>query len=554
MVWVIKFSDPQEGNMTAAAVDSATELDALVVGAGFSGLYLLHRLRGDGFRVRAVESAPEVGGTWYWNRYPGARCDVESVDYSYSWDDDLQQEWDWTEKYPAQGDILAYLRHVADRFDLRKDIDFETTVAAATWDPDSARWTARTEDGREYVARFLLMAVGCLSVPKEVDLPGVEQFDGQVLRTWDWPEEADLAGRKVCVVGTGSTGAQVVPALAEVVERLTVVQRTPNFVIPTRNRPLEPGELEAVKAEYGARRERNRTHPAGVFRADNPKNAMEVDEAERLATFQERWEGGGINFLGAFADLMFDQAANDAICEFVRDKIDEIVEDPKVAALLKPDSYPLGAKRPVVATDYYETFNRANVHLVDVRENPLESLTGTGLALANGEQHEFDTLVLATGFDSFTGAFTKMDIRGRDGLLLRDVWQEHGPKTSLGLASAGFPNMLVVANAGSPSVLANMVTAIEQHVDWIADLLAHMRAQGLRSIEAEEEAQEKWVAHVEEVANTTLWPNGDSGSWYRGANIAGKPQIFMPYAGGVVEYGNALQQSAENGYEGFVLA
>ncbi|GGD06418.1 flavin-containing monooxygenase [Nocardioides daphniae] len=537
-----------------SSVDSATELDVLVVGAGFSGLHLLHRLRGDGFSVRVVESAPEVGGTWYWNRYPGARCDVESVDYSYSWDDELQQEWDWTEKYPAQGDILAYLKHVADRFDLRKDIDFETTVAGAEWDAESARWTARTEDGRTYVAQYLLMAVGCLSVPKEVDLPGADRFSGQVLRTWNWPEDADLTGRSVCVVGTGSTGAQVVPALAEVVGDLTVVQRTPNFVIPTRNRPLADGELEAVKAEYPARRQRNASHPAGVFRSDNPKTAFEVDEGERHATFQERWEGGGINFLGSFSDLMFDQAANDAVCAFVHEKIEEIVDDPKVAELLKPDSYPLGAKRPVIATDYYETFNRDNVHLVDVRENPLESFTETGLALANGDQHEFDTLVLATGFDSFTGAFTKMDVRGRDGLQLREVWQAEGPKTSLGLSSDGFPNLLIVANAGSPSVLANMVAAIEQHVAWIADLLTHMRERGLRTIEAEPQAQEKWVAHVEEVANMTLWPNGDSGSWYRGANIAGKPQIFMPYAAGVVEYGNALQESVDNDYAGFVLA
>ncbi|WP_367650368.1 flavin-containing monooxygenase [Nocardioides sp. zg-DK7169] len=524
------------------------------MGAGFSGLHLLHRLRGDGYSVRVLESAPEVGGTWYWNRYPGARCDVESVDYSYSWDGDLQQEWEWTEKYPAQRDILAYLSHVADRFDLRKDVELETTVTGATWDESTSRWSVRTEDGRAYAAQFLVMAVGCLSVPKEVDLPGLEHFGGQVLRTWNWPEDAELAGHDVCVIGTGSTGAQVVPALAEVVARLTVVQRTPNFVIPTRNRPLAEGELEAVKAEYPERRRRNAGHSAGVFRSDNPKNAMEVDAAERQATFQERWEGGGINFLGSFADLMFDQAANDAICSFVREKIGEIVEDQKVAELLKPDSYPLGAKRPVVATDYYETFNRPNVSLVDVRENPLEAFTESGLALANGEQHDFDTLVLATGFDAFTGAFTKMEIRGRDGVLLRDVWQEEGPKTFLGLSSAGFPNMLMPANAGSPSVLSNMVTSIEQHVSWIADLLAEMRARGLRTVEAEPQAQEKWVEHVEEVAHMTLWPNGDSGSWYRGANIAGKPQLFMPYAAGVVEYGKALEKSAKSGYEGFVLA
>lgn len=540
--------------MTSTSVDSATELDVLVVGAGFSGLHLLHRLRGDGFAVRVVESAPEVGGTWYWNRYPGARCDVESVDYSYSWDDDLQQEWEWSEKYPAQGDILAYLKHVADRFDLRKDIEFETTVTGAVWDEEQARWQVSTGDGRGYLAKFVAMAVGCLSVPKEVDLPGVDAFGGDVLRTWNWPENADLGGRRVAVIGTGSTGAQVVPSLAEIVDELTVVQRTPNFVIPTRNRPLVDGELDEMKAEYADRRRRNASHPAGVFRDDNSKTAMEVDDAERHATFQERWEGGGINFLGAFADLMFDQAANDAVVAFVHEKISEIVEDQSVAALLKPDSYPLGAKRPVVATDYYETFNRDNVELVDVRRSPIDSFTATGLRLTGGKEHDFDTLVLATGFDSFTGAFTKMDIRGRDGLQLRERWSTEGPKTQLGIASAGFPNMFIVANAGSPSVLANMVTAIEQHVEWIAALLAAMRERGLSTFEADREAQEQWVRTVEEVANMTLWPNGDSGSWYRGANIAGKPQLFMPYAAGVVEYGKALEESAANNYEGFVLA
>ncbi|MER6977381.1 flavin-containing monooxygenase [Streptomyces carpinensis] len=530
------------------------EVDVLVVGAGFAGLYLLHQLRKDGFDVRVAEAAPEVGGTWYWNRYPGARCDVESVDYSYGWDEHLQQEWNWSERYPAQGDILAYLKHVADRFDLRKDIDFDTRITAATWDADAARWTATAENGQEYRAQYLLMAVGCLSVPKEIDLPGIERFQGEVLRTYDWPADVDLAGRKVAVVGTGSTGAQVVPALAELVGDLTVVQRTPNFVIPTRNRPLADGELDAVKAEYAARRARNRAHPAGVFRSDNPKLAYEVDDQERHDTYQERWEGGGINFLGAFADLMVDQKANDSVCSFVHEKIDEIVADPKVADRLKPTTYPLGAKRPVVATDYYETFNKPNVHLLDVRETPLDTFTEDGFSLVGGESHEFDTLVLATGFDSFTGALTKMDIRGRDGRHLGELWGSEGPKTHLGLSAAGFPNMLLVANVGSPSVLANMVTAIEQHVEWIARLLGDMRESGRRTIEAEVAAQEQWVETVEAIANTTLWPNGDSGSWYRGANVTGKPQLFMPYAAGIVEYGKALEASRSDDYAGFQLA
>ncbi|MBM7365842.1 flavin-containing monooxygenase [Gordonia hydrophobica] len=537
-----------------SATPSHTDYDVLVVGAGFSGLYLLHRLRSEGHRVRVVERAPEVGGTWYWNRYPGARCDVESVDYSYSWDEDLQQEWDWTEKYPAQHDILAYLTHVADRFDLRKDIDFETTLTGAEWDESTSVWTATASDGRRYRARFLLMAVGCLSVPKDIDLPGFDAFTGRVLRTYDWPEGEDLAGHRVGVVGTGSTGAQVIPALAKTVADLTVVQRTPNFVIPTRNRPLNDGELDEIKADYPDRRVRNRTHPAGVFRDDNPKTTFEVDDAEREATFQERWDGGGINFLGSFADLMFDQAANDAVAEFVHAKIDETVDDPTTADALKPMSYPLGAKRPVVATDYYETYNRDNVRLVDVKTTPLDTFTPTGFRLADGTEYQVDTMVLATGFDAFTGAFTTVDIRGTGGRRLSDIWNQDGAKTHLGLGAAGFPNMIIVAGVGSPSVLANMITAIEQHVEWISRLLDTMRSEGYTTIEAQEDAQEAWVQTVEEVAGMTLWPNGDSGSWYRGANIDGKVQIFMPYAAGVVEYGAAIDKSAANGYEGFILS
>lgn len=531
-----------------------TELDALVVGAGFAGLYLLHKLRGQGFNVHVVEAAPEVGGTWFWNRYPGARCDVESVDYSYSWDTELQQEWDWSEKYPAQGDILAYLKHVADRHDLRKDITFNSRVESATWDDSAKKWTVVTDDGTTYRTQYAIMAVGCLTTPKEIDLPGFDNYRGQVLRTWNYPEGTDLTGRRVAVIGTGSTGAQVIPALADEVGELLVIQRTPNFVIPTRNRPLAEGELDQIKADYVNRRQRNRSHPAGVFRSDNTKNAMEVDDEERRATFQERWDGGGINFLGAFADLMFDQQANDAVCDFVRDKIAETVSDPEVAESLKPTSYPMGAKRPVIATDYYETFNKENVALLDVRKDPIDSFTETGLQTAGGVVHDFDTIVLATGFDSFTGAFTKIDITGRDGMKLAERWSQEGPKTVYGFGTHGFPNMLMVANAGSPSVLCNMVTGIEQHVEWISDLLERMRAEGKQVIEAEEEAQEEWVETVEAIANMTLWPNGDSGSWYRGANISGKPQIFMPYAGGVVEYEKTINESAAAGYKGFVLA
>jgi len=529
-------------------------VDALVVGAGFSGLQAVHRLRGDGFSVRGVETAPDVGGTWYWNRYPGARCDVESVDYSIYWDPELDQEWEWSEKYPAQKDLHAYLRRIADKHDLRRDFDFETTITEAVWHEDESVWVSKTADGREYRSQFLIMAVGCLSVPKDIDVPGMDDFGGEVLRTWNWPDDADLTGQRVGVIGTGSTGAQVIPALAQIVEQLTVLQRTPNFVIPTRNRPLEPGELDEIKAEYPARRERNRTALAGVFRDDSPYNAFDVDDETRRAHYEERWERGGLNFLGAFQDLMFDKAANDSVAEFIHTKIDEIVPHGPTADALKPRSYPMGAKRPVIATDYYETFARDNVTLVDVRADPIDAFTADGVRLASGAEHEFDTLVLAIGFDAFTGPYTKIDIRGVGGKRLADSWSTQGPKTHLGMVTAGFPNMLVVAGAGSPSVLANMVTAINDHIIWIGDLLNHMRAEGLASIDTTEEAQDAWVQVVEDVANMTLWPTGESGSWYRGENVVGKPQIFMPFAGGVVAFREHLEKSRENDYAGFVLA
>lgn len=531
------------------------ELDVLIIGAGFSGLYLLHKLRGEGYKVHTVEAGPEVGGTWFWNRYPGARCDVESVDYSYSWDPEMDQTYEWTEKYPAQADILKYLKAVAEKHDLRKDIEFNTRVTAMSWDEETKRWTSTTDTGKSYTAQYVMMAVGCLSVPKEPsDLPNFDRFKGEVLRTWNWPEDADLTGKKVAVIGTGSTGAQVIPALAEIVGSLLVIQRTPNFVIPTRNRPLKDGELEEIRADYPDRRRRNRAHAAGVFRSDNPKNAMEVDAQERHDTFQERWEGGGINFLGAFADLMFNKEANDAVCEFVHEKIDETVTDKAVADLLKPRSYPMGAKRPVIATDYYETFNKPNVTLADVRTNALATFTETGVEFVDGSTFDFDVLVLATGFDSFTGAFTQIDITGRDGRKLADEWTHQGPATYLGLSTAGFPNMVLVANVGSPSVLANMITAIEQHVEWVSHMLADQKANGRTTIEAEPTAQKQWVDTVEAIANMTLWPQGDSGSWYRGANIPGKPQLFMPYAGGIAEYEKAIDAARESDYEGFVTA
>ncbi|WP_420748984.1 flavin-containing monooxygenase [Rhodococcus sp. O3] len=537
----------------ATAHSTPSEVDAVVVGAGFAGLYLLWKLRKHGYTAIALDKGKEVGGTWHWNRYPGARCDVDSHDYSFGFDEDLEQEWEWSERYPSQPELQAYLSHVADRFDLRRDIRLETTVTEAHFDDDTQKWTVRTDTGETYVAKFCLMAVGCLSVPKDVDVPGLANYTGPVYRTSSWPEGGvDLSGLKVAAVGTGSSGVQVIPEIAKQAGRLTVLQRTANFVIPARNHKLDPAYVADIKAGYRERRRLARSVPAGCIRDDNPKTAFEVSDEERRAEFEKRWEGGGIAFLGAFADLMVDQQANDAVSDFIRSKIDEIVTDPDTADSLKPYGYPMGAKRPVVGTDWYETFNRDNVELVDLRKKQLEGFTAKGMRLADGTEYEFDAIVLATGFDAFTGAFTSMDIRGRGGRPLSEAWSE-GPKTHLGLGTAGFPNMFIIANVGSPSVLANMVTAIEQHVEWTVETMDHMRDNGITTIEATEDAQEAWVETVEEIANTTLWPQGESGSWYRGANIEGKPQIFMPYAGGIVLYEETWNEVRNAGYKGFVL-
>ncbi|MEE2033323.1 flavin-containing monooxygenase [Rhodococcus chondri] len=539
--------------MTAARSSTPTEVDAVVVGAGFSGLYLLWKLRKHGYTAVALDKGKEVGGTWHWNRYPGARCDVDSHDYSFGFDEGLEQEWEWSERYPSQPELQAYLAHVADRFDLRRDIRLETTVTEAHFDDDTKKWTVRTDAGDTYVAKFCLMAVGCLSVPKDVDVPGLENYTGPIYRTSSWPEEGvDFSGLRVAAIGTGSSGVQAIPEIAKQAGQLTVLQRTANFVIPARNHKLDPAYVADIKANYRERRLLSRSMPAGCIRDDNPKTAFEVSDDERRAEFEKRWEGGGIAFLGAYSDLMVDQKANDAVSDFIRSKIDEIVTDPDTADSLKPYGYPMGAKRPVVGTDWYETFNRDNVELVDLRKKELDGFTEKGMRLADGTDYEFDAIVLATGFDAFTGAFSTMDIRGRQGRSLNEAWSE-GPKTHLGLGTAGFPNMFIIANVGSPSVLANMVTAIEQHVEWTVDTMDYMRDQDLETIEATAEAQEAWVETVEEIANMTLWPQGESGSWYRGANIEGKPQIFMPYAGGIVLYEETWNEVREAGFKGFVL-
>lgn len=524
--------------------------DVVIVGAGFSGLYMLHKLRELGFSARVLEAGSDVGGTWYWNRYPGARCDVESVDYSFSFSPELEQEWSWTERYPAQQEIQDYLRYVSRKFDLYGGIDFDTRVAAAHYDASAARWTVRTEQGREISARFCVMATGCLSAPKSPDIPGIEEFEGECYFTSSWPEsDVDVSGKRVCVIGAGSSAVQSIPILAEHSASLTVFQRTPAYEVPARNGPLSAEHQRAVKANYRQRRRLARTSDAGMDRGDRTETATELGEQRRQEEFQRRWNKGGVAILGTYSDLMADQQANDYAADFLRSKIHGTVADPVVAERLTPTTYPLGTKRICVGTNYYETFNRDNVELVSLRETPLERITANGVRTSAGA-YECDVLVMATGFDAMTGALTRIDIRGGDGSSLAGKWSE-GAKTYLGLSVAGFPNLFLITGPGSPSVLTNMVTSIEQHVEWVAACLQRLREQGCRSIEATADAEESWVDHVNEVADTTLFPQAES--WYVGANVAGKKRVFMPYAGGLVEYERQCDEVAARGYEGFVL-
>ncbi|MBI1405665.1 MAG: NAD(P)-binding protein [Caulobacter sp.] len=530
---------------------SKAECDVVIVGAGFSGLYLLHRMRELGLSARVFEAGDGVGGTWYWNRYPGARVDIESQEYSYSFSDELQDEWRWTERYAAQPELLKYLNHVADRFDLRRDIQFDTRVTAAHFDEASSTWTVATDRGETVSARYCIMATGCLSLPNEPQFPGLETFQGPTYHTGRWPHEGvDFTGKRVGVIGTGSSAIQSIPQIAKQAEHLYVFQRTPNFSVPAHNGPIDEAVIADWKANRAEYRQQARMSGAGIVAVGATETlAFDVSDEERRRIFEERWGKGGFAIGAAFADLAIDRKANDTAVEFVAEKIRGIVKDPEVAEKLVPKGYPFGTKRLCVDTGYYETFNRDNVTLVDVSNAPIEAITPTGLRTADGE-YAFDALVFAIGFDAMTGALGRIDIRGRGGKALKDKWAD-GPKTYLGLMSAGFPNLFMVTGPGSPSVLSNMVVSIEQHVDWITDCIAHLGGRQVAAIEATPEAEEAWVAHVNEVADMTLYPLASS--WYLGANIPGKPRVFMPYVGGVGLYREKCDQVAADGYEGFRL-
>jgi cyclohexanone monooxygenase len=537
------------GKSHAAGAES---YDVVVVGAGFAGMYMLHRLRGLGLSARVYEQGGDVGGTWYWNRYPGARCDVESMQYSYSFSDELQQEWNWSERYAPQPEILNYANHVADRFGLRSDIQLNTRVDRASFDESANNWSVTTSDGNTVTAKHVVLATGCLSNARMPDIRGLSGFKGKVYHTGHWPHERiDFTGLRVGVIGTGSSAIQSVPVIAEQASHLTVFQRTANFSIPARNAALTEQEREAFRSNYPEIRRFAREDARNGIYTDMPdRGALDDGDNERRARYESRWTRGGLTFMSVYNNLALDKAANDTAANFVREKIAEIVKDPQTAKLLQPNNHPIGSKRICIDSDYFAAFNRPNVTLVDIRSNPIEEITANAVR-TGAKDYEVDALVLATGFDAMTGSVAKIEIRGCNGQTLNQKWAE-GPRTYLGVMSAGFPNLFIITGPGSPSVLSNMIVSIEQHVDWITDCIGYMRDRDLVAMEAKKDAEDKWVDHVNEVAQGTLYPQANS--WYMGANIPGKPQIFMPYIGGVGAYRQICNDVAAKGYEGFAMS
>ena len=534
----------------AEEANLAERCDAVVVGAGIAGLYALYRLRELGLDVRGIEAAGDVGGTWYWNRYPGARCDIESMTYSYSFSEELEQEWTWSERYAAQPEILRYLQHVADRFDLRRHIAFGTRVTEATFDEADGRWLVETDGGGLISARFLVMATGCLSVPRLPDIPGLERFQGETYHTGLWPHEpVELAGKHVGVLGTGSSAVQVVPAIAGTAAEVIVFQRTPAFSVPAWNHPLSDADVRAKKARYRADRELARTTGGGNPWHTRRESVHDETPEQRREEFERRYRLGGFHLHAAFSDLFTDTEANEMVSEFVRQKIRERVADPELAEQLCPYDYHLATKRMCVDTGYYEAFNRPDVRLVDLRRFPIETVTERGVR-AGGEDYDLDVLILATGFDAFTGAVLRIDPRGRGATALRDAWA-NGPRTYLGLAVAGFPNFFTITGPGSPSVLSNMMVSIEQHVDFVAGCIGWMLRRGLRTVEPTAEAEDRWTAHVRELGEASLYAAATS--WYTGANVPGKPRVLLPYVAGVGTYRRECERVVENGYEGFAF-
>ncbi len=543
--------------MAQIPADENARFDAIIIGAGFAGMYMLHKLRGMGLTARVYETADNVGGTWYWNRYPGARCDAESLAYSFSFDEELEQDWNWTERYATQPEILKYAEHVADRFDLRRDIRFERRVDTAHYDESNNRWRVTTEQGDSASAQFLITAIGCLSVPALPDIEGLDDFKGHRYQASLWPHEGvDFSGQRVGIIGTGSSAIQAIPVIAEQADHLTVFQRTPNYSVPAQNFPLDQNWVDAFKKNYRGHRY-NQKHGLNSGFGDLKTEIAEtvplaevgddLSDAEIEAGLEERWERGGAYFMNVVSDSMMSERTNARFVAFVHKKIRETVNDPETAEWLCPTSHPIGTRRICVDIGYYETYNRDNVTLRNLRKTPIERITERGVLLSDGEV-EIDTLVLATGFDAMTGPFFNIDIRGKNAQPLKEKWVE-GPRAYLGLMAAGFPNMFMITGPGSPSVLSNMLVSIEQHVDFIADCLTRAARENATKIEANLDSENWWVSHVNDVANDTLYPRG--GSWYLGANIKGKPRVFMPYAAGVGAYREICDHIAAQDWRGF---
>jgi len=533
----------------------AGDYDAVIVGAGFAGMYSMYRMRQLGLRALVIEAGDGVGGTWYWNRYPGARCDVTSIEYSYSFSKELEQDWDWSELMASQPEIEKYLNHVVDRFDLRKEVVFGTRVTSAVFDEASNRWTVTTDADDRLVAPYCIMATGCLSSPLMPDIPGVESFKGVSVQTSLWPREGvELEGKRVAIIGTGSSAVQSTPEIAKVAAHLTVFQRTPAYTWPAQNRPITAEEQKLVKESYDALRERQRTSFVGISGSFNSallepptQKILDLNEEERLQALDQH----GFGVTRMFADVAMSMEANEVARALYGEQLRRVVKDPETAAALSPTDYPIGCKRPVIDSDYFVTFNRPNVSLVDLRKEPMVEVTEKGIRTSKRE-HEFDVIVYATGFDAMTGALNRIDIRGRDGVRLAEKWAA-GPRNYLGLMAQGFPNLFTITGPGSPSVLSNMMVSIEQHVDWITDCLAHLRDNNIAVIEPTAAAEDDWVHHVNTVATGTMFTAPSCNSWYLGVNVPGKIRQFMPYVGGVGKYREKCDAVAANGYEGFEL-
>jgi cation diffusion facilitator CzcD-associated flavoprotein CzcO len=537
--------------------DVVDVVDVIVIGAGFSGLYMLHRLRQLGLRTRVLEMAEDVGGTWLVNRYPGARCDIESIEYSYSFSEEIQQEWVWTESMPAQPEIEAYLNFVADRLDLRRDIAFDTKVVAMNFAEDTATWQVRTDSGGTLTAAFVVAATGILSVPLEPDIGGMASFSGTSLYTSRWPKAGvDLTGKRVGVIGTGSTGVQLIPVVAREAEQLYVFQRSAPYTLPWRVHRFRPGELDEMKARYGEIRAAQRDHPIGAARlsafsvllemlASPPVKSATRDE--QLRAIDEKGVLGALNW----SDIFFDIDANRMAAKLYGEAVARIVDDPQTAAAMVPE-HPFACKRPIIDQGYYETFNRDNVTLVDLRKDPIGAVTPTGIRTGRSE-YALDVIIYATGFDAMTGALSRIDIRGRDGLSLGDFWASEGPLSLLGLAVAGFPNLFTIQGPGSPSAATNFVAALEQHVEWIGDCIASLRANGIRTIEALDSAQREWIEHATALVAPTVLVHPTCNSWYNCGNVPGKKRMYMGYTGGIPEYRRRCDDIAATGYTGFKL-